>query len=99
MRKKIVSPAHRRQAARRVVAEGMCSGRAACRYLGLSRATFWYRARPPGPRHQRMLERLRELSERHPRYGYRRIAALLRREHSFGVRQQIWTPSAILSMP
>ncbi|HPA18623.1 MAG TPA: DDE-type integrase/transposase/recombinase, partial [Verrucomicrobiae bacterium] len=35
MRKKIVSPAHRRQAARGVVAEGMCSGRAACRYLGL----------------------------------------------------------------
>jgi len=80
VRKKIVSPAHRRQAARGVVAEGMCSGRAACRYLGLSRATYRYRARPPGPRHLRMLERPRQLSEKHPRYRYRRIAALLRRE-------------------
>jgi putative transposase len=34
----------------------------------------------PSPRHQELLARLRVLSEQHPRYGYRRIAALLRQE-------------------
>jgi putative transposase len=58
----------------------MCSGRAACRFLGLARATYWYRGRTPSPRHEQMERRMRELSEEHPRYGYRRIAALLREE-------------------
>jgi transposase InsO family protein len=63
-----------------VVEAGLCSGRAACRCLRLSRSTFWYRSRPATPRQRLMLERMRELSGRHPRYGYRRIAALLRQE-------------------
>jgi putative transposase len=80
MRKKIVSPAHRKAVALAVVKRGLCSGRAACRFLHLSRATYWYRARPPSSRQRRLMKRLRELSEAHPRYGYRRIAALLRQE-------------------
>lgn len=80
MRKKMVSPEQRRRMAREVVAAKQCSGRKACRYLGLSRATYWYRSRPASPRERQMIERLRVLSEKHPRYGYRRIAALLRRE-------------------
>jgi putative transposase len=80
MRKKIVSPGHRKEVALGVVARGLCSGRAACRFLHLSRSTYWYRARPPSARQSRLLKRLHELSERHPRYGYRRIAALLRQE-------------------
>jgi len=39
MRKKVVSPAHRRAAAQQVVGVGMCSQRTACRYLGLARST------------------------------------------------------------
>lgn len=80
MRKKIVSPAHRRELAREVVATGMCSGRAACRFLGLSRSTYGYRGRVPTSAQQQLRKRLRELSEQHPRYGYRRIAVLLRQE-------------------
>ncbi len=80
MRKKIVSPGHRRQAAQGVVAAGMCSGRAACRYLGLAVSTYWYRGRGLSEPQQRLLKRMKELSEEHPRYGYRRIAALLRQE-------------------
>ena len=76
----MVGPAHRRQAAHAVIGRGLCSGRAACRILRLSRATFWYQARPPTPTQQRLAKRLRALSEAHPRYGYRRIAALLRQE-------------------
>jgi putative transposase len=80
MRKKIVSPGHRRQMAQEVVEAGVCSGRAVCRILHLSRATYWYRGKPPSPRQGQMIERMRLLSEKHPRYGYRRITALLRQE-------------------
>lgn len=66
--------------ARKVVEEKTCSGRAACRILRLSRATYWYRGRPPSAREEQLLRRMKELSEKHPRYGYRRIAALLREE-------------------
>jgi putative transposase len=54
--------------------------RAACRILRLSRSTYWYRGRPLSPAQQQLGQRLRALSEQHPRYGYRRIAALLRQE-------------------
>ena len=80
MRKKIVSPAHRRAAAEQLVAAGMCSGRAVCRYLGLARSTFSYQGRPATAAEAQLRKRLLALSAEHPRYGYRRIAALLRRE-------------------
>src|SRR5271167_3889007 len=80
MRKKIVSPRHRRELALTVVAAGVCSGRAVCRILRLSRSTYWYRGRAPTTAQQQLRQRLRALSDEHPRYGYRRIAALLRQE-------------------
>ena len=80
MRKKMVSPGHRKDLAKAVVAAEMCSGRAACRFLGLARATYWYRSRPPTERWKAMQRRMVELSQEHARYGYRRIVALLRRE-------------------
>lgn len=75
-----MSPAHRKELALAAAAQRLCSGRAACRFLRLARATYWYRARPPSARQHRLAKRLRELSEAHPRYGYRRIGALLRQE-------------------
>jgi putative transposase len=80
MRKKVVSPASRRAIGREAVSQGLCSGRKVCRYLRLSRATYWYRERPASARERQMIERLHVISQKHPRYGYRRIAALLRRE-------------------
>lgn len=80
MRKKAVSPATRRVMAQSVVGQGLCSQRQACRYLKLARSTFRYRGRAPTSAEQRLSKRLLELSQAHPRYGYRRIAALLRRE-------------------
>ena len=71
--KKRVSPAHRRQAAHAVVRRGLCSGRMACRFLWLARATFLYRGQPPSAKQARLARRLRALSEAHPRCGYRRI--------------------------
>ena len=61
-----------------MVRRGLCSGRMACRFLLLARATFLYRGRSPSAKQTRLAKRLRVLSEAHPRYGYRRIAALLR---------------------
>src|SRR5208282_6107887 len=80
MRKKAVSPAHRRAVAQELVKQEACSQRAACRILRLARSTFRYRGRPPTPAEEQLRRRLLELSAEHPRYGYRRIAALLRRE-------------------
>ena len=48
--------------------------------MKLARSTFGYRGRPPTPAEEQLKKRLLELSAEHPRYGYRRIAALLRRE-------------------
>ena len=80
MRKKVVSPAHRRAVAQELVKQEACSQRAACRILRLARSTFRYRGRGPTPKEEQLRKRLLELSTEHPRYGYRRIAALLRRE-------------------
>jgi putative transposase len=80
MRKKVVSPAHRRAAAQQVVGVGMCSQRTACRYLGLARSTYGYRGRAPTVAEEQLRQRLHALTLKHPRYGYRRIAALLRQE-------------------
>ena len=85
---KMVSPAHRRMTAHAVVKRGLCSGRMACRSLLLARATFLYRGQPPSSRQQRLARWLRALREAHPRYDYRRITALLRREGwTIGKRQ------------
>jgi len=80
MRKKMVSPEQKKRMAMSVVEARLCSGRKACRFLRLSRATYWYRSRPPSLRTEQLRDQMRVLSEKHPRYGYRRIAALLRRE-------------------
>jgi len=80
MRKKAVSPAHRRAVAQELVKNAACSQRAACRILRLARSTFRYRGRAATPREEHLRQRLLALSTAHPRYGYRRIAALLRRE-------------------
>jgi transposase InsO family protein len=78
MRKKALSPAARREHARGVTQEGLCSVRSACRRLRLARTTYRYRGKAVTEQRQAMHRELAELSERYPRYGYRRIAALMR---------------------
>jgi len=89
MRKKVVSPAQRRTLAEQVVQDGLCSRRAACRFLRLARSTYGYRGRAPTVREAQLRQRLLVLSAEHPRYGYRRIAALLRREGWLVGKRQI----------
>lgn len=74
----MVSPSTRRRAAKNSVEEGMGSAAAACRALGLARSSF-YRTGRQSEQSRATRAEVIELSQRHPRYGYRRIAALLRR--------------------
>jgi len=75
-----VSPAHRRAAAQYVVSTGLCSQRTACRYLGVARSTYHYQGRVPTAAEEQLRQRLHGLALKHPRYGYRRMAAVLRQE-------------------
>ena len=79
-RKNIMSPGHKREMAQTLVHDGRCSGRAACRILLLARSTYHRPAPGLSSRQQQLGTRLQALSEQYPRYGYRRIAALLRQE-------------------
>lgn len=85
----MVSPGHKRRMAAFAVEGGLCSGRAVCRYLGLARATYRYRARPPTEHRSRLVARIHALSAAHPRFGFRRIVALLRREGWCVSRKQV----------
>ena len=85
----MVSPAQKRQAVEHVVQQRLCSERRACRYLGLHRSTFRYQPKPPTPRQQQLHQRIIDLSWSYPRYGYRRIRALLAEEGWHVSRRQV----------
>ncbi|MBP6508543.1 MAG: IS3 family transposase [Opitutaceae bacterium] len=76
----MINPAQKRRAARSVVAAQRCTGRQACRYLGLGCSTWHYTAQPPTPRAVQLERAILELSPAHPRYGYRRVHAVLPRQ-------------------
>jgi putative transposase len=75
----MVSPASRRRAVKYLVEEGMSNAALACRALGLARSSFYLVSRKRASS-QKLNQKIVELSEEHPRYGYRRITALLRRK-------------------
>ena len=73
-----MTPAERRQVVTYLVTHHRRSERRACQLVQLPRATMRYRARP---QHDTAIrERLRALAQERPRYGYRRLTVLLRRE-------------------
>jgi transposase InsO family protein len=74
----MVSPSSRRRAVKRVVEEGLGSAVQACRAVGLARSSY-YRPSALSPTGRGTHREVLKLSEEHPRYGYRRITALLRR--------------------
>ncbi|HVC23093.1 MAG TPA: IS3 family transposase [Candidatus Dormibacteraeota bacterium] len=90
---KLLSPARRRDAVRRVRERFGVSERRACRALGQHRTT---QRRPPRPvlaPEEQLRRRMRKLGRAQPRYGYRRIWALLRQEGWLVNRkrvQRIW---------
>jgi putative transposase len=74
-----MTTARRRQITREMQATFAVSQRRACRALGLARSSLRY---DPVVRDKRraLMRRIEELAGKHPRYGYRRIWAMLRRE-------------------
>jgi putative transposase len=61
------------------VEEGFGKVAVACRALGLSRSSYYRRSRS-SLESRRIRKEVLELSAEHPRYGYRRITALMRRD-------------------
>jgi putative transposase len=72
-------PAEQRAMGQRVQAHYGLSERRACRLVGIGRSTLRYRSRPR-PEEESLKRRLRELAAARPRFGYRRLHVLLRRE-------------------
>jgi putative transposase len=68
----------KRDAVRFLATKGV-SVRRACQLAQLERATFHYQARSR-PDEEAVLADITELAQQHPRYGYRRVWALLRRK-------------------
>ena len=75
----MVSPSRRRDAVKYLVGRHRVSERRACKLVGQHRSTNRYRAVAPEFELQ-LVGRMNELAAAHPRYGYRRIWALLRAE-------------------
>jgi putative transposase len=73
-----VTPEDRRTAVTLAMSTATISERCACRYTGFARSTQRYRTRRP-PRAE-LRARLNTLAVRRPRWGYRRLYRLLRRE-------------------
>jgi len=75
----MVGPARAREAVRFAQRKLGVSQRSACRALEVSRSTVRYKPKL-GEFTRRLLRRILELVAKHPRYGYKRIWKLLRRD-------------------
>ena len=74
----MVSPSRLRRAVKVSVERGLGNTAQACRALGLARSSY-YRVGALSAARRKMQQRIVALSREHPRYGYRRVTALLRR--------------------
>jgi hypothetical protein len=75
----MVSPANKRRAVKIVVEESLGGKAQACRALGLSRSGY-YLLKRASVESRRMRREIVSLSQKHPRYGYRRVTAMMRRD-------------------
>jgi len=64
----------------KLVEQGKCSARAACRYFRLGRSSYRYAPQGEPGWMGRLREAVRELSVRHGAWGYTKIAKLLRND-------------------
>ena len=75
----MVSPSAKRRAVKLVIEVGLGTTAEACRALGLARSSY-YRNSSASLESRQMHGHIVQLSQNHPRYGYRRVTALLRRK-------------------
>ncbi len=74
----MVSPAQKRAVVRELVELGRPLA-IACRRVGLAISTWWY-VPHKRPDEEELVARIRQLAEENPRFGFKRITVLLRRE-------------------
>ncbi len=74
----MVSPSTKRRAVKLVTERGLGTTAEACRALGLARSSY-YRNGVMSTEKRKLQRQIVQLSQEHPRYGYRRVRALLRR--------------------
>lgn len=77
-RKKALKPAIKRELVSYLAAQFAMSIRQACRTLSLSRTVYFYQ--PDTRRDEPVIRALTELAERYPRYGFKKLFQLLRRQ-------------------
>jgi len=75
----VVGPAAKRAVAKDLAKRGQCSERKACTLVSAPRSTVRYERRVKDDE-AALRQRIRKLADKHKRYGFRRILALLRRE-------------------
>jgi len=75
----VVSPLARRRAVQHIVESGIGNSSQGCRALGLNRSSYYY-VPQRCERSWQIREQVMDKSREHPRYGYRRITALMRRD-------------------
>jgi putative transposase len=78
----VVGPQAEREAVRVVCEQGELSERRACGLIGMNRASWRYREKERNE--TALCNRLRELAGERPRFGYRRLYRMLRREKENG---------------
>lgn len=71
----MVTPDQRHAAVNHLAQKGL-SGRAACRWTGVSRHVSSYRLRQPA-QDAELLTHMRQVTQQHPRFGYRRVAVMV----------------------
>ena len=84
----MVSPSARRRAVQHVVQEGLGRVREGCRAMRLWTSTF-YKVRVLSLAKRRLGEAILKMSHRYPRFGYRRITVMLRREGLAAGKDQV----------
>ena len=77
-RKKALKPAVKRELVNYLTTQFTMSIRQACRTLSLSRTVFRYQ--PDTRRDEAVIQRLTEVAERYPRYGFKKLFQVLRRQ-------------------
>lgn len=73
-----MKPARKREAAQWLCSQFTIAARRSCRLLGIQRSSFYYQSHAKDQTALRL--RLRDLAAARPRFGYRRLHVLLRRE-------------------
>ena len=79
---KALKPAIKRELVSYLTTQFAISLRQACRTLSLSRTVYFYQ--PDTRRDEPVIHVLTELAERYPRYGFKKLFQLLRRQGNTG---------------